>query len=117
MKDKKVLFLLIAGMLVSCCSCSNQNIDGIPEQEQAVIIETIASEFLASFTESDIPTETAVSKSISETVTETEEVTTEEPTTEESIHTEEIASFFEDSGIDISEVQDSEQLIIVKSSG
>ncbi len=117
MKNKIVLFLLITGMLVNCCSCSNQNIDSISEQEQAVIIETIASKSIASLTESDIPTETAVSESVSETVTETEEVTTEEPTTEESIHTEEIASFFEDSGIDISEVQDSEQLIIVKSSG
>lgn len=97
----------MTGICISCCSCSGQNTENTAEQ--VVIIETILSEAPV---ESDINTETAVFESVLETMTETEEFTTEE-----TVNTEEIASFFENSGIDISEVQDSEQLIIVKSSG
>lgn len=110
--NKKILFLLIIGICISCCACSVQNTKYTAEQ--AVIIETTVPE---SLTENDTNTETAVSESILETITETEEITTEEPVTEESISTEEIAPFFEESGIDLSEIQNSEQLMIVKSCG
>ena len=108
MNHSTILFLWIMGICFSCCSCSARYQDSTAEQT-AVITETATPE---SLTESDTDIETAVSESALEMITETEE-----SATEETINTETLVPFFEESGIDLSEIQDSEQLMIVKSCG